>query len=49
MAGEVGVGAIGAGESLRWGPSDDMSDGRRHDLVCLYPGLIHIVAQRRVK
>ena len=45
MAGEVGVGAIGAGDSLMWGPSGDISGWRRHNLVCLYPGLIHIVAQ----
>ena len=37
---EVCVGAIGAGDFLRWGPSGDMSDGRRHDLVCLYPDLV---------
>ena len=42
MAGEVSVGAIGAGDSLRLGPSDDTSDGRRHDLVCLYPVLRRI-------
>ena len=30
MAGEVGVGAIGAGDFLRFGPLDDMSGGRRH-------------------
>ena len=49
MAGEVGVGAIGDGYSLRWGPADDMSGGRGQDLVCLYHGLIHIVTRRRVK
>ena len=48
MAGEVGVGAIGAGDSLRWGPSDDMLGGRIHDLVFLHPCLIHIVARSRV-
>ena len=48
MAGEVGVGAIGAGDFWRWGPSDDMLGGRRHDLVCLYPPLIHIITRIRV-
>ena len=48
MAGEVGVGAIAAGDFLRWGPSDDMSGGRRHYLVCLYPGLVLIFARSRV-
>ena len=48
MAGEVGVSAIGTVDSLRWGPSGNMSGGRRHELVCLYPGLIHIVARSRV-
>ena len=48
MAGKVGIGAIGAGDSLRWGPSDDMLGGRRHELVCLYPGLIHTVSRSRV-
>ena len=47
MAGEVGVGAIGAGDSLSWGPSDDILGGRRHYLVCLYPGMIHIFSQIR--
>ena len=49
MAGEVGVGAIGAGDSLMWGPSGDISGWRRHNLVCLYPGLIHIVARSHVQ
>ena len=48
MAGEAGVGAIGEGESFRWVTSDDMLGGKRHDLVCLYYGLIHIVARSRV-
>ena len=48
MAGVVIVGAIGAGDTLRSGPSDDTSDGRRHDLVCLYPVLRLIVARSRV-
>ena len=48
MAGEVGVGTIGAGDVLRWVPSGDMSRGRRHDFVCLYPGLVHISARSRV-
>ena len=48
MAVEVGVGAIGAVDSLRWGPLGDMLGGRRHDLVCLHPLLIYTVAQRRV-
>ena len=29
MAGEVGVGAIGAGGFLRWGPSGDMAGGKK--------------------
>ena len=29
MAGEVGVGAIDAVDFFRWGPSGDMSGGRR--------------------
>ena len=48
MAGEVSVCAIGAGDSLRFGTSDDMLGGRIHDLVCMYPVLIHIVARIRV-
>ena len=48
IAGDVGVGAIGAGDSLRRGPSDDMLGGRRHNLVFLYPLLIHIAAWSRV-
>ena len=48
MAGEVGVGAIGAGDSLRWDPSGNISGGRRHNLVCIYPGLVHIFARSRV-
>ena len=45
MAGEVGAGAIGAGDSLRWVSLDDMLGGRIHDLVCLHPCVIHIVAR----
>ena len=45
MAGEVSVGAIGAGESLRLGPLDDIVGGRRHDLVFIYPVLIHIITR----
>ena len=37
MAGVVSAGAIGDVDSLRWGPSDDMLGGSRHDLVHLYP------------
>ena len=47
MAGEVGFGAIGAVDFLRWGTSDDMLSGRRHYLVCPYPVLIHIAARIR--
>ena len=48
MAGVVSVGAIGAGYLLRLIPSDDMSDGIRHNRVCPYPVLRRIVAQSRV-
>ena len=48
MAGVVSVGAIGAGDILRLGPSDYTSDGRRHDLVCPYPVLGRIVARIRI-
>ena len=48
MAGVVGVGAIGNVDRLRLVPSDDMSCGRRHDLVCLYLVLIRIVTRIRV-
>ena len=48
MSGEVGSGAVSSGDSLRWGPWDDMLGGRRHELVCLYPLLIHIVSWSRV-
>ena len=48
MAGEVGVGAFGAGDSLRLGPLDDMLGGIRHGLVCLYPILRRIVVRSRV-
>ena len=48
MTGEVGVGVIGTGDFFRWGTSGDVLGGRRHDLVCLYPGLLHIFARIRV-
>ena len=48
MAGVVSVGAIGTGDLLSLGFSDDTSDGRRHDLVCPYPVLRLIVARSRV-
>ena len=48
MAGEEGVGAIGARDSLRWVPSDNVLGERRHNLVCLYLELVHIVARIRV-
>ena len=48
MAGEVSVGSIGAGDSSRLVSLDDMAGGRRHDLVCPYPVLRRILAQRRV-
>ena len=48
MAGVVSSGAIGAVDLLRLVPSDDTSDGRRHDLVCPYPFLRSIVAQSRI-
>ena len=48
MAGEVSVGAIGAGDSLRLVPSDDMLGGRRHNLVCIYLVLRRIVVRIRV-
>ena len=37
-----------AGDSLRWGPSDDMVGGIIHNLECLYPGLIQIFPWSRV-
>ena len=48
MAGEVGVGAIGAVDVLRWGPSGDMLGGRRLVMSCLYPCLVRIFARSRV-
>ena len=45
MAGEVGVCAIGAVDFLRWGPSGDISGGRRLVLLCLYSFLVHIFSQ----
>ena len=48
MAGELVVGAIGDGDFLRWGPSDDMLGGIKHDLLCLVPLLIHTIALIRV-
>ena len=42
-------GAIGAGDILMLDPSDDKSDGRRHDLLCPYPNLRCIVERIRVK
>ena len=33
MADVVSVGAIGAGDLMRLGPSDDTSGGRTHDLL----------------
>ena len=48
MAGVVSVGAIGDGDILRLGPSDDMSDGIIHKLVCPYSVLERIVAPIRI-
>ena len=48
MGGGVSVGAIDAGDLLRLVPSDDMSDGRRHYLLCPYSNLRRIVARSRV-
>ena len=48
MAGEEGVGAIGARDSLRWVPSDNILTKRRHNLVCFHFELVHIVARIRV-
>ena len=48
MAGVVSVGAVGAGDILRFGLSVDTSYLRRHNRVCPYPVLRHIVAQSRV-
>ena len=48
MSGGVSVGAINDGDLMRLGPSDDTSDGRRHDLMCLYIDLRRIVAQSRI-
>ena len=45
MVGGVSVGAIDDGYLLRLVPSDDMSDGRRYNLLCPYPDLRRIVAQ----
>ena len=48
MAGEVGVGAIGAVVSLRWGTLGDMFGGKKLVLYCFYPCLVHIFSRSRI-
>ena len=48
MADVEGVGAIGDGDFLRWGPFGDMSGIKRHELLFLYPGLVYIFSRSRV-